>query len=533
MSKEIKSVFLYGYPAKDKLEELQKLQNIYTKQINIFIEDLAYNKEYYIDILNNKKKYSNIRSYEKLYRNKIIGSAYSQNCIDRAVTELHSHFIKIRNAMYGESINDKTNLMFVSSLALFSQCLLNKTIEDCVALIEKLELVELSNKKIDTYKVEFYKSILNTLKTTDRIILSESMLDVKQCFFDELNSRKIPYVINNTVQLDARLFNIVKSNNNISEPYVIQVKGLKIGHRISVPINTSSNSLRRMNQYKTYSPNIKVINNKIMVLLPFKKKVELSKITEYKGVDVGITTLLSVSDGRLIGSFSEMQTKYDSELLPKLKYRSNLRNLMRKYRKLIKSKDITEDKKGILRLKICHINTMLQKRGTLDGLRRGYNSKTKELVNKAVNEYVKNTSINTLTIVEDINLIINDDIAYKNRKFSNWCRGLLLRKLEETLSWSGKQLAKVDPAYTSQLCPRCSLISKNNRHGKRFKCIGCGHENDADVNAAENIKNRYFNEDIRSICETYEYNRNLRHKAIKEYYKIINNNFNISIVINC
>nr|WP_243177093.1 zinc ribbon domain-containing protein [Clostridium estertheticum] len=176
---------------------------------------------------------------------------------------------------------------------------------------------------------------------------------------------------------------------------------------------------------------------------------------------------------------------------------------------------------------------MLQKRGTLDGLRRGYNSKTKELVNKAVNEYVKNTSINTLTIVEDINLIINDDIAYKNRKFSNWCRGLLLRKLEETLSWSGKQLAKVDPAYTSQLCPRCSLISKNNRHGKRFKCIGCGHENDADVNAAENIKNRYFNEDIRSICETYEYNRNLRHKAIKEYYKIINNNFNISIVINC
>lgn len=46
---------------------------------------------------------------------------------------------------------------------------------------------------------------------------------------------------------------------------------------------------------------------------------------------------------------------------------------------------------------------------------------------------------------------------------------------------------KVNPAYTSQRCSVCGHVHRDNRHGKSFVCLACGHTEDADVNAAKNI----------------------------------------------
>ena len=52
----------------------------------------------------------------------------------------------------------------------------------------------------------------------------------------------------------------------------------------------------------------------------------------------------------------------------------------------------------------------------------------------------------------------------------------------------------VNPDFTSQMCPRCEHISKNNRKSQEtFYCEKCGHENNADINAAINIKDRFTN----------------------------------------
>jgi IS605 OrfB family transposase len=48
----------------------------------------------------------------------------------------------------------------------------------------------------------------------------------------------------------------------------------------------------------------------------------------------------------------------------------------------------------------------------------------------------------------------------------------------------------VDPAYTSQTCPRCNHISKNNRNGRSFVCECCGHSLHADLIGARNIETR-------------------------------------------
>jgi transposase len=50
----------------------------------------------------------------------------------------------------------------------------------------------------------------------------------------------------------------------------------------------------------------------------------------------------------------------------------------------------------------------------------------------------------------------------------------------------------VNPAYTSQECPRCGHIAKGNRTGLQFQCMSCGHRGDADLTASKNIRSRYI-----------------------------------------
>ncbi|MGW1195741.1 zinc ribbon domain-containing protein [Streptomyces sp. NPDC002536] len=56
---------------------------------------------------------------------------------------------------------------------------------------------------------------------------------------------------------------------------------------------------------------------------------------------------------------------------------------------------------------------------------------------------------------------------------------------------TGTLVVKVNPTYTSQRCSACSLVSEGNRESQavfRCKAEGCGHAENADVNAAKNIK---------------------------------------------
>ena len=53
-----------------------------------------------------------------------------------------------------------------------------------------------------------------------------------------------------------------------------------------------------------------------------------------------------------------------------------------------------------------------------------------------------------------------------------------------------------EPAYTSQKCNSCGAIDKKSRNGEVFKCVGCGHADDADVNGAKNILQRFLDREF-------------------------------------
>lgn len=66
--------------------------------------------------------------------------------------------------------------------------------------------------------------------------------------------------------------------------------------------------------------------------------------------------------------------------------------------------------------------------------------------------------------------------------------GEFCRQLEYKLGWSGGELIKVNPQYTSQRCSICGETAKENRPDQStFCCRRCGHQDHADINAAKNI----------------------------------------------
>ena len=59
--------------------------------------------------------------------------------------------------------------------------------------------------------------------------------------------------------------------------------------------------------------------------------------------------------------------------------------------------------------------------------------------------------------------------------------------------WKGGEVVAVAPHFTSQTCPVCDCVDEKNRATQaRFECVRCGHKNNADFNAAENILRKFL-----------------------------------------
>jgi transposase len=63
--------------------------------------------------------------------------------------------------------------------------------------------------------------------------------------------------------------------------------------------------------------------------------------------------------------------------------------------------------------------------------------------------------------------------------------GLLVQRLEHK---APGRVEKVNAAFTSQTCNACGHVAVENRQSQAaFHCVACGHQANADVNAARNI----------------------------------------------
>ncbi len=105
-----------------------------------------------------------------------------------------------------------------------------------------------------------------------------------------------------------------------------------------------------------------------------------------------------------------------------------------------------------------------------------------------------------------------------NRSLSDAALGRLAYWIQVKAEEAGRRVYKVDPKNTSRTCICCGNVAAANRHQRVFSCTKCGHEEHADVNAAQVIAARGESADAAwrgSGCPplTRAVPRNLRRKS--------------------
>lgn len=66
--------------------------------------------------------------------------------------------------------------------------------------------------------------------------------------------------------------------------------------------------------------------------------------------------------------------------------------------------------------------------------------------------------------------------------------GIFEQCLRSSARYTGTQIIKVNPAYTSQRCSQCQHVDPKSRESQAvFRCTNCEHSEHADMNAAKNI----------------------------------------------
>ena len=69
--------------------------------------------------------------------------------------------------------------------------------------------------------------------------------------------------------------------------------------------------------------------------------------------------------------------------------------------------------------------------------------------------------------------------------------GEFRRQLEYKMAWTGGILLAVPPHHTSQTCPCCGHVAKENRQTQaKFLCVDCGYAENADMVGAINVLER-------------------------------------------
>jgi IS605 OrfB family transposase len=80
--------------------------------------------------------------------------------------------------------------------------------------------------------------------------------------------------------------------------------------------------------------------------------------------------------------------------------------------------------------------------------------------------------------------------ARLNRRILDASFGRLHRLIVEKAEEAARTVVLVDPKFSSQTSAQCGHVAKESRRRRRFRCVGCGYANHADVNAALVIRGR-------------------------------------------
>lgn len=250
---------------------------------------------------------------------------------------------------------------------------------------------------------------------------------------------------------ENRFKSIIIPNNGFKN---LDNNEIKIGKSVGI---------MKINQYREIQGKVKTTqikrssDNKWYIIfsceIPVKDKVEIEKRV---GIDLGLTTLATLSDGTEIEN-SRPEKKYDSKI--------------KKEQKKLAKKKKGSNNRNKQKIKLNKVYTKVK------NVRNDYIHKVSRLL---VDKY-------DLIVFEDLNIkdMVKDSYLSKSIHDASWKTliNFTTYKAEE----AGKQIELVNPRNTTKQCSNCGNIKEMKLSDRQYICPICGLNIGRDLNAAINI----------------------------------------------
>jgi putative transposase len=312
---------------------------------------------------------------------------------------------------------------------------------------------------INKYRLWFHKSV--KIRGTE---VPQELMKLSRRLFKQYKGR-IPKLRNIIMRLDAKVIKIEKSNNSFD--YWIKLTTLDKGHPIHLPIESYH-----------YFENAKGILKKHVQII-VKDTVEYCFVKESEdkelkaesdndkivGIDLGMVNLLASSSGN--------------------QYGQNLHNKLKRYDEIITRVTKRRQKNGLK-----------NNSAKVDRLYSKVKNLIKNEVGRVLNRFLDREKPD-IVVMEDLTGVTqhttsNKKLSKKMRRMLNNCgMSKIPKRMEIKQKRLGFRLEAVNRAYTSQECPVCHNIDKENRKDQaHFECTQCGYKRNADYVASVNIRNR-------------------------------------------
>ena len=192
-------------------------------------------------------------------------------------------------------------------------------------------------------------------------------------------------------------------------------------------------------------------------------KIDISKFDNIIGIDAGLRQIMTIYNPKTGQTFFK-----------------NGQNIKKKRRNYAKKRQSLQSK-----------NTKSAKRRLKE--LSGRENRWMADVNHCLSKTLVSENPNTLIVVEDLTNVTFDTV--NNRKKENryehhsWAFYQLQQDIAYKAREHGSYLIKINPAYTSQRCPKCGTICKENRDKTNhiYHCNNCHYQSNDDRVAAMNI----------------------------------------------
>lgn len=267
--------------------------------------------------------------------------------------------------------------------------------------------------------------------------------------------------------------------------------GYKVGHKFEFQIDKIDNNKKQTinkiinGEYKQGSAQISISKKgKIELIISFGFEKEIENPLDHNkilGVDLGIVNTATMiaydSTTNLHDYFSWKTNVIDGSEL--LKFRQKYYNLRRNMS--IASKYAGKGRTGHgYKTKMKPVDKVRDKVANFA-----------DTINHKYSKYIIDFAVKNgcgVIQMEDLSGATTD---VQEKFLKEWNYYDLQSKIEYKAKEHGINVVYINPKYTSKRCSKCGNIHEDNRDCKnnqaKFKCVVCGHEENADINAAKNI----------------------------------------------